>query len=168
MDWNTHWSKQHLVFAASMVGYAFKAAFFVARRLHRTHVTNEAFQDVLECPWSHSWNVWWPKLPIASASFPCPCLSVIGLSSFELHRLLQSHGEGTDQRTLQTKEVPASKCLLGENVKASQDITAAKLLRYFTPMWTTSHFLSLKGVVIKKTWLRYVNPRCLEENMASH
>ena len=29
-----------------MVGYAFKAAFFVACRLHRTHAANEAFQDV--------------------------------------------------------------------------------------------------------------------------
>ena len=29
-----------------MGGYASKAAFFVARRLHKIHVTNEALQDV--------------------------------------------------------------------------------------------------------------------------
>ena len=38
--------KQHLVFASSMVDYASQAASFVARRLHRTHVTNEAFEEV--------------------------------------------------------------------------------------------------------------------------
>ena len=32
------------------------------------------------------------------------------------------------------KEVPVSRPLLDQDVKASQDITAAKLLRYFTPI----------------------------------
>ena len=38
---------------------------------------------------------------------------------FQLHRLLHSHGEGTDRRTLRKKEVPVSRPLLDQEVKAS-------------------------------------------------
>ena len=44
----------------------------------------------------------------ASCYYTSQCIVHIGTSSFQLHRLLHTHGDSTDRRTLQKKQVLVS------------------------------------------------------------